>query len=175
MSIQFDANISVGGRCPMTPGRVLDEAKDRGAFPAGEPGGGVEAPAGAARGAARAGAGARARMALQPGRSAAGDGVPGVAGVVRAALGGEPGAAEAAGGGGRQLSVCCGHFSHERGEAVEDRESLVFREGGKIEQAALYPDDPVVGNNLRLRRHPEGGHREAKQSNGTKTSVSELT
>jgi len=61
MSIQFDANISVGGRCPMTPGRVLDEAKDRGALPPGEPGGGVEAPAGAAGGAPRAGAGARAR------------------------------------------------------------------------------------------------------------------
>src|SRR5207244_10522658 len=110
------------------------------------------------------------------GRSAAGDGVPGVAGVVRAVLGGEPGEAEAAGEGGRQLSVCCGHFSHERGEAVADRESLVFREGGKIEQAAaLYTRDFLVGNNLRFGRHPEGGHREAKQSNGTKTSVSELT
>src|SRR5438876_12260319 len=100
MSIQFDANISVGGRCPMTPGRVPDEAKDRGAVPAGEPGGGVEAPAGAARGASRAGAGARARLALQPRRAAAGGGVPRVAGVVRAVLGGEPRAAEAAGWGG---------------------------------------------------------------------------
>src|SRR5256885_7262688 len=54
--------------------------------------------------------------------------------------------------------------------------SLVFREGGKIEQAAaLYTRDFVVGNNLRFGRHPEGGHREAKQSNGTKTSVSEFT
>jgi len=41
--------------------------------------------------------GAGARVALQPGRSAAGDGVQGVAGVVRAVLGGEPGAAQAAG------------------------------------------------------------------------------
>src|SRR5439155_20046179 len=98
MSIQFDANISVGGRCPMTPGRVLDEAKDRGALPAGEPGGGVEAPAGAAGGAARAGAGAGARVALQPRRAAAGGSVPGLAGVVRAVLGGEPGASKAAGG-----------------------------------------------------------------------------
>ena len=78
----------------MTPGRVPDEAKDRGAVPAGEPGGGVEAPAGAARGASRAGAGARARLALQPRRAAAGGGVPRVAGVVRTVLGGEPGEAE---------------------------------------------------------------------------------
>ena len=48
----------------MTPGRVLDEARDRGAFPAGKPGGGVEALENAAGGPPRAGAGARAGVAL---------------------------------------------------------------------------------------------------------------
>ena len=72
-----------------------------------------EAPGGAARGAAGAGAGAWAGVALQPRRSAVGAGVPGVAGDVRAALGGKPGAAEAASG--RELGVCGGRLSHDRG------------------------------------------------------------
>ena len=59
--------------------------------------------------AARAGAGAG--VALQPRRAPAGRDVPGVAGVVRAVLGGEPGAAEGEGGRGEGVRKASGSCS----------------------------------------------------------------